>query len=77
MLVCRFRRLAMKHHPDIDAEGSSKEEFTRICEAYDVLSNGRCCQKDSAADQHAVLAAGVHQQHVWLCNKFCLPGLRY
>jgi DnaJ-class molecular chaperone len=35
----------MKHHPDIDAEGSSKEEFSRICEAYDVLSNGGCWLK--------------------------------
>lgn len=31
----------MKHHPDIESEHSSKAEFTRICEAYDVLSNGR------------------------------------
>lgn len=34
----RFRRLAMKHHPDIDID--SREEFASICEAYDVLSNG-------------------------------------
>lgn len=40
VLVCRFRRLAMKHHPDIEPAESSKEEFRRVCEAYEVLSSG-------------------------------------
>jgi hypothetical protein len=30
----------MKHHPDIEPAESSKEEFSRVCEAYEVLSSG-------------------------------------
>jgi hypothetical protein len=39
----------MKHHPDIEPAESSKEEFSRVCEAYEVLSSGEyqpdveCC----------------------------------
>jgi len=44
LLSCRFRRLAMKHHPDIEPSESSRAEFSRICEAYDVLSTGRVWQ---------------------------------
>jgi DnaJ-class molecular chaperone len=40
VLVCRFRRLAMKHHPDIESAETSQQEFARICEAYEVLSSG-------------------------------------
>jgi DnaJ-class molecular chaperone len=35
----RFRLLALKYHPDINKEDAAKEEFPRICEAYDVLSD--------------------------------------
>jgi DnaJ-class molecular chaperone len=30
----------MKHHPDIDSAETNQEEFSRICEAYEVLSSG-------------------------------------
>lgn len=30
----------MKHHPDIASEDSNREEFARVCEAYEVLSSG-------------------------------------
>ncbi|KAJ9528325.1 hypothetical protein QJQ45_014309 [Haematococcus lacustris] len=34
-----YRRLALKFHPDISSENLAKQEFYRICEAYDVLSD--------------------------------------
>ncbi len=37
--MCRYRRLALKFHPEMNAEPGAKEEFNRICEAYDVLSD--------------------------------------
>lgn len=36
-----FRRLALKFHPDLDDSEAAKQEFNRVCEAYDVLSNAR------------------------------------
>jgi curved DNA-binding protein CbpA len=30
----------MRHHPDIASDDSSREEFARVCEAYEVLSSG-------------------------------------
>ena len=35
----RFRRLALKYHPDCNKDEDSKDEFARVCEAYDVLSD--------------------------------------
>lgn len=46
---CRFRRLALKHHPDADPSEEAGKEFARICEAYDVLSNGEGCFSSSTA----------------------------
>eukprot|EP00983_Pelagomonas_calceolata_P067463 1149490-Pelagomonas_calceolata.AAC.5 len=37
-----YRRLALKYHPDCNKDVDSKEEFARICEAYDVLSDREC-----------------------------------
>lgn len=39
----RYRRLALKYHPDINKDEAAKDEFPRICEAYDVLSDRECC----------------------------------
>ncbi len=36
---CSYRRLALKYHPDINHEKAAQEEFLRICEAYEVLSD--------------------------------------
>jgi molecular chaperone DnaJ len=54
-----YRRLAMKHHPDRNANNKgSEEEFKSIKEAYEVLSDGR---KRAAYDQfgHAGLGQGA------------------
>lgn len=39
----RFRRLALKYHPDCNKDEDSKEEFARVCESYDVLSDREWC----------------------------------
>ena len=54
-----FRRLAMKYHPDRNTDNpQAEEQFKKIKEAYDVLSDGK---KRSAYDQfgHAGLDAGM------------------
>jgi DnaJ-class molecular chaperone len=37
----RYRRLALKYHPEADCTHEGQQEFLRVCEAYDVLSNGK------------------------------------
>jgi preprotein translocase subunit Sec63 len=39
----RYRRLALKFHPDMNPEEKAKDEFLRICEAYDILSDREYC----------------------------------
>ena len=39
-LLCSYRRLALKFHPDKDPSADAKKAFARIAEAYDVLSDG-------------------------------------
>jgi hypothetical protein len=63
---CRFRRLAMKHHPDMAAASaggaggdSSSSEFASICEAYDVLSNGGWCGGHQGCTSGAWLYVGA------------------
>ena len=54
-----FRRLAMKYHPDRNRDNpQAEEQFKKIKEAYDVLSDAK---KRSAYDQfgHAGLEAGM------------------
>lgn len=41
-MTCRFRRLALKYHPDTDSSEEGHTEFKNVCEAYGVLSNGGC-----------------------------------
>jgi len=36
-----FRKLALHFHPEINKDESAAQEFNRMCEAYDVLSNPR------------------------------------
>ncbi|KAI8474951.1 MAG: radial spoke protein 16 [Monoraphidium minutum] len=36
-----YRRLALKHHPDVDASDEAAAAFALVGEAYDVLSNPR------------------------------------
>jgi hypothetical protein len=46
----RYRRLSLKYHPDINKDGAAHEEFLRICEAYEVLSDGAALR--STLPQH-------------------------
>lgn len=36
----------MKHHPDADPSEEASKDFSRICEAYEVLSNGEQHQRE-------------------------------
>ncbi len=36
----RYRRIALRLHPDKNAAAAAAQEFSRACEAYNVLSNG-------------------------------------
>jgi hypothetical protein len=59
----------MKHHPDMaQSDSSSSEEFARICEAYDVLSNGKelFWVKHGGSEPPCSPGADQHQQVV-LC----------
>mmetsp|Transcript_27589 Transcript_27589/g.70282 ORF Transcript_27589/g.70282 Transcript_27589/m.70282 type:complete len:361 (-) Transcript_27589:356-1438(-) len=66
-----FRRLALKYHPDINKEEAAKEEFPRICEAYDVLSDpkrkgffdlyGEAGLKDGVQDGQGGLKGGIYR----------------
>jgi len=50
-----YRRLAMKHHPDRNAQDKGAEKkFKAINEAYEVLSNP---QKRQAYDMHGLIQA--------------------
>jgi len=68
LLQCSFRRLSLKYHPDSNTEEESKAEFSRICEAYDVLSNGRTIQHlyvsqlSSSCNQAALGTCGFNMQ---------------
>lgn len=52
-----YRRLARKHHPDVDKTAGASEKFKEIGEAYQVLSDS---SKKSAYDQfgHSAFAPG-------------------
>ncbi len=57
-LKSAYRKLARKHHPDIDKSAGAKERFQEIGEAYQVLSDP---QKKGAYDQygHAAFDRGA------------------
>lgn len=38
--ACRYRKLALKYHPDKDPGEEASSQFGNVCEAYDVLCNG-------------------------------------
>lgn len=59
-----YRRLARKHHPDIDKTAGAESRFKEISEAYQALSDP---QKRKAYDQfgHSAFAPGGGRQSGW------------
>lgn len=39
VFICRYRRLALKYHPDKNSDSKAYEKFSEIAEAYHVLSD--------------------------------------
>ena len=37
--ICRYRKLALKFHPDKNKSPDAEEKFKEISEAYDILSD--------------------------------------
>ncbi|MBI4036450.1 DnaJ domain-containing protein [Candidatus Daviesbacteria bacterium] len=79
-----YRKLARKHHPDIDKSAGSAERFKEVSEAYQVLSDP---QKKSSYDQFGHSAfdpsagsgpfgrgAGGWQQYSWSTGGFSAKG---
>jgi molecular chaperone DnaJ len=66
-----FRRLARKHHPDVNpGDKTAEEKFKQISEAHEVLSDTEKRKKYDQfgdkwqyADQFAGAGGGVHYQH--------------
>ncbi len=56
----RFRRLALKYHPEVDRSDAARAEFLRVCEAYDVLSDCEC----PMALYPACVPANICQRHL-------------
>ena len=47
MHVNRYRKLALKFHPDNNANDQvAQEKFRMLAEAFDILSDGRCRQPE-------------------------------
>jgi len=57
-----YKRLAKKHHPDVDKSAGANERFKEINEAYQVLSNS---EKKAAYDQFGHPSAGAGQAGRW------------
>mmetsp|Transcript_5049 Transcript_5049/g.10956 ORF Transcript_5049/g.10956 Transcript_5049/m.10956 type:complete len:346 (-) Transcript_5049:616-1653(-) len=65
-----YRRLALKFHPEMNKDEAAKEEFNRICEAYDVLSDpkrkgcfdlyGEAGLKDGIPDGQGGMKGGIY-----------------
>ena len=54
-----YRRLARKLHPDVNSGAEAEEEFKRVSQAYDVLSDPQKRQSfDMGADPFATGGAG-------------------
>ncbi len=62
-----FRKLALKFHPEINKDPSASQEFNRMCEAYDVLSD-----RESAACVRSFRACFGHVFHSQILLRACL-----
>ena len=80
---CRYRKLALKFHPEINKDEASTAEFNRMCEAYDVLSDRECpCQvapatlhELSSFTMRVTLSAAMHASLAWYDVKSRVPCL--
>ena len=78
---CRYRKLALKFHPEINKDEASTAEFNRMCEAYDVLSDRECpCQvapatlhELSSFTMRVTLSAAMHASLAWCDVKSRVP----
>ena len=79
----RYRKLALKFHPEINKDEASTAEFNRMCEAYDVLSDRECpCQvapatlhELSSFTMRVTLSAAMHASLAWYDVKSRVPCL--
>jgi len=80
-----FRRLARKHHPDVNpGDKTAEERFKQISEAYEVLSDTEKRKKYDQfgdkwqyTDQFAGAGGGVHHQHFDFSDLFGGGGSTY
>lgn len=80
-----FRRLARKHHPDVNpGDKTAEERFKQISEAYEVLSDTEKRKKYDQfgdkwqyADQFAGAGGGSHHQHFDFGDLFGGGGSTY
>lgn len=71
-----YRKLARKHHPDVDKSAGAAEKFKELSEAYQVLSDS---QKKQAYDQfgHAAFSARGGPSSGWDSSQNPFGGQQY
>ena len=71
MLVSRYRRLALKWHPDKNPNNKEEADrkFKEISEAYDVLSDSKLKQASQAGKQACKQQFAHQPTNLWISQK--------